>query len=380
MRAVKNVSVWALVGAIVLSGCAGSSSRLKNAAQKNDEIVEAEGIVPYKADDLPGTKAGALAAAQRSAVELVVGVYVSARTRVDKAVTIEQKILAQTSGYVKKYDILSEGRDGEWYKTRIRALVSTKALHEELDNLGLLLGPAVGNPRVAFLISEWAGENKDDAKPATQALSQELINRGFKVVELPASVHSDDDAAEVARGLSRGNCELLIAGLARAQSMEMDARLGGMASYRASISLRVLEVGTGEVITTVSDTASGLEANAQLAADKALSNAAQSVAKQLYSLPQELDKRSHVTVTINGITSFAVLAHLQTELPKVTGVRDVFMRSFDQSQGMAVLDVQVTAIGPQALAEAAVKIGGDTWSVYQVAGYSVQLSASLAGH
>jgi len=134
------------------------------------------------------------------------------------------------------------------------------------------------------------------------------------------------------------------------------------------------------VIETVSDTASGLEASPDLAAGKALTNAGQLVAKQLYSLPQELDKRSHVTVSINGITSFETLAHLQSELVKTSGVRDVYLRSFTQSTGVAVLDVQTSGISPQSLAETAVKIGGDTWSVYQVAGYSVQLSASLAGH
>ncbi len=379
MRFLKPAAVWLLATTVLLSGCAGSSSRLKNAAEKSDEIVEAEGMAPYKADDLPGTKAASLAAAQRAAVELVVGVYVSAKTRVDKAVAIEQKILTRTGGYVKKYDILKEGRDGDWYKMRIRALVSTKALQEDLEDLGFLKGPAVGNPRVAFMLSEWAGEKPSDTKPATQALTQDLLNRGFKVVELPKSIPADADASEVARNLSRGSCELLIAGLARAQSMAMDNKLGGMSSYRASVSLRVLEVGSGEVIATVSDTASGLEATPELSAAKALTNAAQAVAKQLYTLPAELDKRSHVTVTITGITSFEALAKLQTELPKQSGVRDSFLRSFSQSTGIAVLDVQTNGISPQSIAETAVKIGGSTWSIYQVVGYSVQLSASLAG-
>jgi hypothetical protein len=150
-----------MAAAVLFSGCA--TSRINKAQGEEGEIVVAEGIAPYKADDLPGTKAASLAAAQRSAVELVVGVYVTAKTRVEKAVAIEQNILAKTSGYVKRYEILSQGKDGEWYKTKIRALVSTQQLHQDLDSLGLLVQPEVGFPRVTIELQEFVGEtqNKD---------------------------------------------------------------------------------------------------------------------------------------------------------------------------------------------------------------------------
>src|SRR5262245_13314525 len=127
----KRCGSLALALVFALTACSGNSKRLKTGKTVEGEVVEAEGMVPYNAADLPGTKAGALAAAQRSAVELVVGVYVTAKTRVEKAVAIEQNILTRTSGYVKRYEILSEGRNGDWYKMRIRALVSTQKIHED---------------------------------------------------------------------------------------------------------------------------------------------------------------------------------------------------------------------------------------------------------
>src|SRR5579864_3810002 len=154
----KKYFLGLLTLAIALNGCA--HSRIKSSKSSEGEVVEAEGTAPYRADDLPGTKAAALAAAQRSAVELVVGVYVSARTKVDKAVAIEQYILTKADGYVKRYEILSEGRSGDWYKVRIRALVSTQSIHDDLDSLGLLRQAQVGNPRVAILLHEFVGENE----------------------------------------------------------------------------------------------------------------------------------------------------------------------------------------------------------------------------
>ena len=45
----------------------------------------------------------------------------------------------------------------------------------------------------------------------------------------------------------------------------------------------------------------------------------------------------------------------------------------------SLIDVLVGQISPQDLADRSVKIGGPEWSVYQVSGRSVQLSASQAG-
>src|ERR1700704_1081523 len=94
-----------LAVSVALAGCASNKGRLTKG-----EVVEAEGMAPYNAEDLAATKAASLAAAQRAAVELVVGVYVNAKTRVEKAVAIEQDILTRSGGYIKRYEILSEGR------------------------------------------------------------------------------------------------------------------------------------------------------------------------------------------------------------------------------------------------------------------------------
>ena len=363
--------------ALLLASCA--TSRVKKAKSEEGEIVVAEGMAPYRAEDLPGTKAAALAAAQRSAVELVVGVYVNAKTRVDKAVAIEQSILAKTAGYVKRYEILSEGRDGEWYKIKIRALVSTQRLHEDLDELGLLKEPAVGYPRVTIKLQEYVGENENSDGHARHALTQALLNRGFKVVELPASIKPDDDAVETAKGLSHQTAELLIAGMARAQNMGYDRTLGGMSSYRASVTFRVIEAGTGEVVATVSQVASGLEGTPEIASGKALEKAGEIAANDLAGLPQELSKRSHVEISIAGLKSFETLAKFEKALSSGAGVKDVFLRSYRQESGSALIDVLVGQISPQDLADRSVKIGGPEWSVYQVSGRSVQLSASQAG-
>ena len=376
----KHLSRVILAMAFALTACAGSNRQMKTGKTLEGEVVEAEGLVPYNSLDLPATKAAALAAAQRSAVELVVGVYVNAKTRVDKAVAIEQNILSRTSGYIKRYEILSEGRSGDWYKMRIRALVSTKDIHDELDTRGLLKQAAIGNPRVAVLLKEYVKEKESREGYASRALTQALLDQGFKVVELPPSLSRDADPIEIARGLNHQVAELLISGFARAQSLGLEKKLGGMSSYRATISFRVVETGTGEVMQTVSEVASGLEGTPEIASQKAFEAAAQLTAKDLAALPQELAKRAHVDLTITGLKSFEALAKLQKGLLGVSGVKDLYTRSYDQESGVAVLDVLADQVSPQEIADHAVQIGGTDWSIFQIAGRSVQLSASQAGH
>ncbi|OGR93355.1 MAG: hypothetical protein A2992_06110 [Elusimicrobia bacterium RIFCSPLOWO2_01_FULL_59_12] len=365
--------------ALLAAGCSGSRSRLQKAAGPSDEIVEAEGMAPYNAADVPGSRAAALAAAQRNAVELVVGVYVTGKTRVEKAVAIENRILAHVQGYVKRYQVLSEGKNGNVYKVRIRALVSTEKLHDDLDSLGLLREPALGNPRVAIVVHEWIGEKQISNGEATRTLMQGLIDKGFQVVTLPSSIQRENDPVEIARTLNRGQAELVVAGLARAQSLGYEKKLGGMSSYRAAINIRVIEVGSGQVLSTVSQVASGMEGTPEIAGGKALGKAAELAVVDLASLPEQLSKRSLVTMKITGLTSFEKLSEVLTALSALSGVKDVFMRSFNQSGGEAHLEFHIDGISSQEVAGQIVKTGGTGWSIYQVEGRTIQLSASPAG-
>ena len=366
----KRMGSLVLTAVFTLTAC-GSPQRLKTGKTVEGEVVEAEGLVPYKADDLPGTKAAALAEAQKSAVELVVGVYVTAKTRVEKAVAIEQNILTKAAGYVKRYEILSEGRSGDWYKMRIRALVSTKEIHEDLDSVGALKQPAVGYPRVAVSLQEFVGEKESGANIATQAVTQVLLNAGYKVVDLQMTPPKDEDPVETAKHVDHARAELLVAGFARAQRMPIDEKiLAGMASYRATLNFRVLETGTGEVVGTISEVASGLEATPDLAAQKAFQQAAALAQPDLVALPSQLAQKAHVDVTLLGLKSFQALAKYQKSLAAEPGVKDLFLRSYNQESGVASLDVLVDQMSPQEVADRSVKIGGAECSLWssQVAG------------
>jgi hypothetical protein len=189
----------------------------------------------------------------------------------------------------------------------------------------------------------------------------------------------EDDPVDVAKRFPIGSAELLIAGMARAQDLGYEKTFGGASSFRASVTFRAIEVRTGEILASVSQTASDLEDKPTVAASKALEKAGALAAKDLAGLPQELAERSRLDLVISGLKSFETLANFQKSLAAETGVKGLFLRAYSQESGVATLDVFIDHVSPQELADRCVKIGGSDWSVFQVSDRSVQLSASQAG-
>lgn len=274
----------ALAVALPMAACSGS--RLKLGKTDDGEVVEAEGWTPLDPKDLLGNKQRSLAEAQKKAVERVVGVYVSAKTRVAAAVTLDQNILANVGGYVKRYDVVKEWPEEGFYKTKIRAHVLYKKLGDDLRGLGLVRPEAPpGNPRV---LVEVAGEGGADAgeSPAAGAVRKAFVERGFQVGAAAPKTAAPD---------------IRIAGTASARELS-DVRLGGFRSWRARVELTASRTGSAEVLARKTQEASGLDAVSDIARAKALENAGGLAAEAMaLELSQLLSSRTTVTLRVRGV-------------------------------------------------------------------------------
>ncbi|MBI3292221.1 MAG: hypothetical protein HYZ73_05375 [Elusimicrobia bacterium] len=312
------ISLVAIAGVLAsAAGCAGPRVRPSSGGGQ-EYAVEADGLAPYEASDLIGTKKRALAEAQKAAVEQVVGVHITSRTRVEKAITIEQRILARTEGYISHYEILKEGQEEGFYKTRIRAWVRTSQISEDLKELGLLKAPAPGRPRVAIRLEEFIEGQPHTQATAATALAQGLLEQGYQVVEDPAKA------------------ELLITGRAEANPQTIPA-LGGFLSYRALLIAKVQKAGTQEVLLTISEQAPAVDASSLIAAAKALQAAAGLAAERTRRLAQELQRRAKIALTVRGVKSLTDVNSLKQTLEKTAGVEEVLLRSL--ANGVAELEV-----------------------------------------
>ncbi|MBI4777893.1 hypothetical protein HY792_03100, partial [Candidatus Desantisbacteria bacterium] len=137
----KYLLTCLMVCLLFFCGCAATREAIVKPTVAT-EIVEAEGQSPIIKDDITSAKNAALADAQRAALGLVVGVYVTGETLVSKAVLLEENILGQTQGYIERYAIIKEYREEGFYKVRIKATVRKEDLAKKLNEMQLETKPA----------------------------------------------------------------------------------------------------------------------------------------------------------------------------------------------------------------------------------------------
>jgi hypothetical protein len=154
------------------------SAQSEDAARKKAEgkplEVEASGIALIENNNEATAKQSATESAKRTAIEMAMGATViglSVMDRDDSTETFRQTCFSNTEGNLERYEILSEGRDGNSYKVRIRGTINPGKL---LENYRAHLR-SIGDP--VFCIDACGDPN---IQAAANAFFQE---KGFRVQE-----------------------------------------------------------------------------------------------------------------------------------------------------------------------------------------------------
>ncbi|MFH1282564.1 MAG: hypothetical protein ABII27_02760 [bacterium] len=370
----SKTRILILILPFLILACAGNRKLTRTFDGQPGEIVIAEGIAPVIDGDVLNAKKAALTEAQRRAVEMVVGVYVTGETRVEKAVLIESNIVSKTKGYIAQYDVLEEKMQDGFVKVKIKALVKLEDLSKDLKELGLIVKPSeVGNPKTAVLIKESLDGKDQTSSEAESMIIQELVNKGYSVVE------SSNLSAEEIKGVSAGEesfykkladrlkVEVLVVGKA-VSSFFTSENLGGFVSYRASISARVLKAQTGEVLISVSQQASGVDVVKQIAGEKALQKVGQLVGKELsVKIAQKLKTHSDIVLTIKDLSTVNELNEITNYLRRTAYIKELVISSFSSNE--ATIDVRLSSGDTQKLAQTLGNIPGKTFTTISLSKY-----------
>lgn len=329
-----------LISFLFLLGCASTGYISRRKAETRGEVVVAEGEVVMDKKDIVGTKKRALVEAQKRAVEMVVGVYISGRILVEKAITVKDRIISKTEGYIDSYKILSESQKGDLYKVKIKALVRITQINEDLGELGLLeFSPIAGNPRIGIWIEESIDGKSQSGRVSSDVVTQRLLDKGYQVV----------GSSGASQGLAKGDitgdllkvfdADILIVGNAESQHFT-EERLGGFISYRASIRLKAIKSSNSEVLLTLNKKASGVDVTKDMAGLAALTNVARIAGDELASrLAEEWNKRYSIRLEISGLESLNQLSDFKKSIEKNPRVDEISTRQF---QPVAILDVYLT--------------------------------------
>ncbi len=349
----KNGLLILILSVLTLSACATGrpniNSATKNKGEKEvTEVVQAEGLAAILNNDLLDAKKRALGEAQRNAVEMTVGVYVNAATRVEKALMVDQQILSKTNGYIKKYKILKEGREGDLYKIRIEALVKIEAVNKDLNLLGLMVtpSPTTSNLRIGIVIKDHVDGVPGNEGISAIALSDKLLNLQYKIIAINeiAAAEKNLKADDLLNNLDQQKkvgemtkADVIITGNALS-SFNTDQGLGGLVSYRATISFKVVQIKQAALIYSNSFSSGGVSTTREAASREALKRAAAIAAEDLVRvLDQRLKTFNLISVSVKNVASLNQLDAVVKGLRDMIEVRSTQTESL--SQGIAEIKV-----------------------------------------
>jgi hypothetical protein len=344
------------------------------------EIVQAEGIAGIHKDFVDIARDRALSDAQRQAVEQAVGVMIENETLVENYQVISDKILSRSKGYIQSYQIISEGREKDIYKVLIEAKVSIGQLQDDLQAIRLIIARK-SKPRMMILAS--GKEQKDFIAEAE--MGKYFLSKGFKLVDSTAvrkkvgyrslkGLAADPKAA--ARVGNQFGAEVVV--LCSIDTGSSPFKIGDVAmhSNRATISAKVINVDTKEIIATESETKRipGMEGDIQPATEKAsemLANVLMN--KILAQWSSEVTNTFEVTLSASGLSSYDELNSLKSLLThEVRGVKDIRQRYY--AKGRAELEIELEG-NTQDLANglARLKVPGKRIEISEITQNSVRI-------
>ena len=162
---------FALAAALGLAACAHAGPKTK--------VVETEGFAPVDSRGLADARDRALGDARRRAIERVAGVSLESTSRVENAVTQEQRVTSKSKGFVEASDSLGEEvRDGQ-VRVRVRARVREGSAPWTTVALNIPDGPlAAGVARALREKKIETGRGRDAAE----------LTGTFHTMDLPTSM------------------------------------------------------------------------------------------------------------------------------------------------------------------------------------------------
>lgn len=332
---------------------------LRPALVEAGEIIVAEGMAAIIGGNSVIARDKAVDDGLRKAVEQAVGTLVSSDTMSENYKVIHDKVLAQTTGYVERYTILSERPEGDIYKVRIQAEVGKANLMDDLRALGLL-HVLVEKPKVMIIMDEKVGglygsSEAENVGQAESTMMEKFINAGFNVVD-PETVRANitrdktlrilegDNAAAAAEGLKYG-AQIVITG--KAFSKNAGGKLYGtnMQSLQATLQARAIRTDTAKVMASKSAQGAQVHIDELQGGALAIKEASEKMSDELIAMilkqwsGEVYGRSQEITVMISGLVSYKHLAAIKKILEKETqGVKAVYQRSFTKGVAELALD------------------------------------------
>jgi hypothetical protein len=329
----KNVLILAVVLAVLCAYSAGYSQTK----------IRAEGMALISDHRIDIIRDKALDGALRSAVEKVVGVMVSSVSEVENFQLKMDRILSESRGFINTYQILSEKRQDNQFVIVIEADVGRERLKDRLEAINLIIARK-SKPRIMLLFNDQA--QKDAIAEA--AMSRYFMGKGFKLIdgqlirkERAGNLALDPKA--ISRMAGQYGAEIVMIGGVEADTFSFNVGGIEMHSNKVTVSVKVINGDTGEVITA--DSKGGSSPGMKGDIKKLTEEAAEKLARQmmdevLEKWSAELVNTVTVKLVVSGLDSYEELQQLKDLMSTdVKGFKEMHQRAYHR--GEAELDVEM---------------------------------------
>jgi hypothetical protein len=336
-------------------------------AQEESKTVTAEGVAMIQGGHVDIARDAAIQDAQQRAVEQAIGILIDSQTQVENYQVISDKILSQTKGYIKRYNVSGETAEGNLLRVHINAEVSLGKLSDDLSGIGILLGQ-MHKPRTMIMVAEqnvnkewiawWWGRRGQpaDLSVVETTLMDRFSEKGFEMIDhqvaakeikVTAAYEVQDLTAQQAKTLgNQADAEVVITG--KAVSKIAGEIGGGMKSGQADLSVKAVRTDTGQVIASASTHAAAVHINELTAGNEALKKAATEAADQmigkilaLYS--KEVGGTRSINITVIGLNKNQFVRFKDVLRKEVRGIKDLHERSYSGTTAKISVDSKSSA-------------------------------------
>jgi hypothetical protein len=391
-------------GATASSGT-GTGSGTAPAA--GDALVQvAQGQAAVLDGDKPAAREKAIQDALRHAVEMAVGAKISSQSEIQDFQSKMDQVFTHSAGFVRKYEIVKEGMDGDVVQVTIRATISNADLDKDLEAMGMLMARK-GMPRTMVLIAEqnigmaapaaaWmkdkGGANalvSADLRIAENTILDQLKNGGFRQLIDPdiatekavqvGGITTEINASQARKLKSLTGAEVILIGQVIATSRGEMGDLGpGWRSCTATISGRAVNTDNGDILSTDETTQNAAQLDDLTCGKEAIKKAsrifAQDMVKKIAARwSQDVSGGNEIHVTVHKVAGFKQASDFKSALGQhVRGVKGVSQRSY--KGGTQELDVTLVGSTDQFAQELeAKKLGKFSVKVMGVTANTVDL-------
>jgi hypothetical protein len=308
---------------------------------------------PITTEGVGLTRDAAIRSAMRNAVEQGIGAYVSSETVVKNFMTISDKILSHTDGYVKSYTVASEATEFGVVKVRINAEVESGKLRTDLVAAKLLY-ELKNKPRIMVLLDEISDGKPMPEKTATHKFEEILLQKEFKVIEPEqfAKVEETEKLkamgdADLANLAFRQGADLLVKGVINAAT-PTPKMIYGVQFYSVPIQMNVhiVKADNAQIIATKTKTVKKNSQEAFTAAQFGLSVGGTALAEELIGdlmnyWQSEAYNQNNVELAVTGLAGAELVQaeKLIGGLPFVSAVR---LRYQEGRSALYDLDMRAT--------------------------------------